>query len=190
MGVFSFLDKGGRIYVVNHSDIWINRTKLVDVSSDGYETVGYGAGRSFRNKLTWPEPLTPGTYDLILDLNVTGYNGVWTHIPGPVGYITDPIWYFNVTGRAGISIEKTASTNGACPGFDPLSVQLGDNVTYCFNVTNNGSVTLTNIDVNDDHYGPISLGTDTLAPGESTGGTATHTVNESDIPSSIPMTAR
>ena len=43
--------------------------------------------------------------------------------------------YFNVTGRAGISIEKTASTNGACPGFDPLAVSINDTVTYCFNVT-------------------------------------------------------
>ncbi|RCV63713.1 hypothetical protein C5S53_12475 [Methanophagales archaeon] len=31
---------GGRIYVVEHRDTWVNRTILTDVSSDGFETVG------------------------------------------------------------------------------------------------------------------------------------------------------
>lgn len=96
-----------------------------------------------------------------------------------MGNITDPIWDFNVTGPSGpgISVNKTASITGSCPGTDPLSVSIGDNVTYCFNVTNTGSETLINITVTDDKYGPVTLGTNTLESGNSTGGTITHLVN-------------
>jgi uncharacterized repeat protein (TIGR01451 family) len=121
-------------------------------------------------------------------LNCTGYNGVWTNITDPAGgYITDPRWSFTVTGlpRSEISIEKTASITGYCPGTDPLSVSIGDTVTYCFNVTNTGDVTLTDITAIDDLYGPVTLATTTLGPGESTGSSLTHFVTESDIPSLI-----
>jgi hypothetical protein len=80
-----------------------------------------------------------------------------------------------------ISVSKTASTNGVCPGTDPLAVSIGDTVTYCFNVSNTGDVSLTSVTVNDDIYGLVTLGTTTLAPGESTGGTLTHVVTESDV---------
>ncbi len=40
---------------------------------------------------------------------------------------------------------------------------------------------LTDVAVSDDHYGVILLGNDSLAPGESTGGMATHTVTEADV---------
>ena len=60
---------------------------------------------------------------------------------------------------------------------------IGDTVTYCYNVTNTGDVTLTGVTVNDDLYGSVTLGTTTLAPGESTEGTLTHVVVESDAPS-------
>ena len=69
---------------------------------------------------------------------------------------------------------KTASLTGTCPGSDPLAVSIGDTVTYCYNVTNTGDVTLTGIMVNDNIYGSVTLGTTTLAPGASTGGTLTH----------------
>jgi hypothetical protein len=171
---------GGRIYVVEHQEIWTNGTPLTDVSSDGYETVAWD---NYFFNLTWPTPLTPGTYDLILDLNVSGPGNyyVWTDIAdftGGAGNITDPIWRINVTG---IEVNKTASISGSCPGSDPLNASIGDTVTYCFNVTNTGVVPLTNVALDDDHYGPISLGKDTLAPGESTNGTATHNVSESGI---------
>jgi uncharacterized repeat protein (TIGR01451 family) len=80
----------------------------------------------------------------------------------------------------GISIEKTASLTGTCPGSDPLAVSIGDMVTYCYNVTNTGDVTLTGVTVNDNIYGSVTLGTTTLAPGESTVGKITHVVVESD----------
>jgi len=89
---------GGRIYVVEHQETWTNGTKLEDVSSDGYETVAWG--NSFFD-MAWPTPLTPGTYDLILDLNVSGYPHVWTDTGDPdpgEKRIIDPIWTITVTG--------------------------------------------------------------------------------------------
>ncbi len=108
---------GGMVYVVNHRDTWTNGTLLNDISG-GYEIVHWVGGPSrgyFDDILTWPKKLTPGEYDLILDLNCTGYNGVWTKIPdlSGVGYITDPIWPFTVAWPSGpdISINKTAYTS-------------------------------------------------------------------------------
>ena len=90
---------GGRLYVVVHKEAWDNGDTLTDVSG-GYETVAWD--NNFY-RMTWPTPLTPGTYDLILDLNVSGTENyyVWTDIDNP-GYgsenITDPIWTIYVTG--------------------------------------------------------------------------------------------
>jgi uncharacterized repeat protein (TIGR01451 family) len=67
---------------------------------------------------------------------------------------------------ADLSIVKTASLTGSCPGSDPLAVNISDTVTYCFNVTNTGDVNLTGVTVNDDIYGSVPLATTTLAPGE------------------------
>ncbi|KAF5436878.1 protein of unknown function DUF11 [Candidatus Methanophagaceae archaeon] len=178
---------GGRVYVVDHQETWTNGDPLIDVSSDGYETLPWS--NSFF-EMAWPKNLTPGTYDLILDLNVSGHPYVWTNVTNPgygEPYITDPIWTIYVTGPPGpgINVNKTATTNGVCPGSDPLSVSIGDTVTYCFNVTNTGDVTLTNITVMDDKYGAVSLGTAALGPGNSTGGTLTHLVTESEIPKVI-----
>ena len=86
---------------------------------------------------------------------------------------------------AGIEIEKTASITGSCPGTNPLLVHIGDTVTYCFNVTNTGDVTVTNITVTDDKYGPVAVLNTTLGPGETTFGTTTYIVTESDIPQVI-----
>lgn len=170
-------------YVVDHKETWVNGTILTDVSG-GYETLSWS--NSFF-EMAWPKNLTPGTYDLILDLDVSGYLGVWTNVTNPYPgelYITDPIWTIYVTGPPGpeIRIEKTASTTGVCPGSDPLAVYLDDTVTYCFEVTNIGNETLTDITVNDDIYGPVTLETTSLAPGETTGGTKTHSVTVSDLP--------
>ena len=171
---------------MEHRETWVNGTELTDVSG-GNETVAWD---NTIFEMAWPTPLTPGTYDLIIDLNVSGYLGVWTNVTNPSAgepYITDPIWTIYVTGPPGpeILINKTASTTGVCPGSDPLSVHIGDTVTYCFNVTNTGDETLTNITVTDDKYGPVTLVTTTLGPGISTGGTRTHIVTESDIPKVI-----
>ena len=96
---------GGRIYIVNHRDTWPNGTLLEDVSG-GYETVtwfgGYDDGCfGYDDILAWPADLTPGRYQLILDLNCTGHNGFYTNISDPrsgmTGYIKDRVWNFTVT---------------------------------------------------------------------------------------------
>jgi hypothetical protein len=80
-----------------------------------------------------------------------------------------------------IEVVKTASLDGLCPGSDPLAVSIPGTVTYCYNVTNTADVTLTGIKVTDDKLGDITLGKTTLAPGESTSGTASYNVTQADI---------
>ncbi|MBU1048741.1 DUF11 domain-containing protein, partial [Candidatus Bipolaricaulota bacterium] len=58
---------------------------------------------------------------------------------------------------------------------------VGNTITYTYNVTNTGNVTLSNITLSDDILGPISLAATTLAPGISTTGSATHVVNQADV---------
>jgi len=79
-----------------------------------------------------------------------------------------------------ILLDKQASTH---------LVNVGETITYTFNVTNNGDFTLTSVTVVDNMLGPIILGTTTLNPGESTQGTATYTVTAGDLPGPIVNTA-
>jgi len=67
---------------------------------------------------------------------------------------------------------------------DPAEVSsAGDVITYSYDVTNTGKVTLTGIVVTDDQAGGIDLTADELAPGASTSGTATYTVTQDNIDS-------
>ena len=72
-----------------------------------------------------------------------------------------------------ISIEKVA--------FPTTVSEPGTEVTYNYTVKNEGNITLTGIQVSDDKLSDITLLKDTLAPGESTTGTASYTVTEADI---------
>ena len=75
----------------------------------------------------------------------------------------------------GISLVKTA---------DPQAyLGVGDIITYTFNVTNTGNVTLTDIVVNDPLTGSVDLAVSpsTLAPGESGSATATYTTTQADV---------
>lgn len=57
----------------------------------------------------------------------------------------------------------------------------GQSVTYTYNVTNVGGVTLSSVNVTDTTFGQaIVMGTITLAPGASTTGTFTHTTTQKD----------
>lgn len=130
LGDYSSPDQGGRIFVVDHKVVWTNGDSLNDVSNDGIQAVSWDADGNFNYILTWPELLTAGRYDLILDLNV-GAGGIWTDS----GNITDPIWTFDVTVPAdGINIEKTAS---------PTAGPSGTDVTFTIAVENIGDSTLT-----------------------------------------------
>ncbi|SER44683.1 conserved repeat domain-containing protein, partial [Granulicatella balaenopterae] len=73
-----------------------------------------------------------------------------------------------------IKLEKTA---------DKTNLVVGETVTYTFTVTNTGNVTLTNVTATDDKLTPstITLETTTLAPGETTTGTGTYVVTQTDV---------
>jgi|GEM_PF-1784231 len=85
---------------------------------------------------------------------------------------TDPSNYFGVI--ATIDLEK--ATNGSDADESPgIYIPVGTPVTWTYVVTNTGNVTLTNLTLNDDKEGPITLDKTTLAPGEQATGTASGT---------------
>ncbi|WP_277602621.1 DUF7507 domain-containing protein [Macrococcus armenti] len=76
-------------------------------------------------------------------------------------------------GSANITLEKVA---------DKTLLNVGDNVTYTFKVTNTGTVTLKDIKLDDPMFKDgVTLEKTTLAPGESTTGKATHVVTQDEI---------
>ncbi|RCV63177.1 protein of unknown function DUF11, partial [Methanophagales archaeon] len=138
---------GGRVYVVNHQETWTNGTPLYDVSKDGKnETVSYdNLAPGYYFEMVWPTPLTPGTYDLILDLNVSGYPYVWTNITNPYSgsvYMEDPVWtiYVNGSEGPGIEVKKTANPTSGAPST---------NVNFSIVVTNTGDCRLNPVKVVD-----------------------------------------
>jgi uncharacterized repeat protein (TIGR01451 family) len=77
------------------------------------------------------------------------------------------------TPQPAIGVNKSVSPNRA---------SVGDTVTYTYVVTNTGNVTLTNVTLNDDRLGAISLPVTTLNPGQSTTVTVTYTIQPGDLP--------
>ena len=69
-----------------------------------------------------------------------------------------------------LSIAKTASTDGTCPGSELVTVLSGAQVTYCYAVTNTGDTAVSGIVVND-NGATVTLGD--LLPGQSSTGSAT-----------------
>ena len=84
-----------------------------------------------------------------------------------------------VPGTAALTLDKTAAAPTDVDG-DGL-IGAGDTIAYTFVVTNTGTVTLTNIAVNDPKVGTVSCPVTTLAPGESVTCTATYTLTQADI---------
>jgi uncharacterized repeat protein (TIGR01451 family) len=64
---------------------------------------------------------------------------------------------------------------------------VGDIITYTYTVTNTGNIDLTNVAVNDDKLGLITLSSSTLAPGDNTTGTATLTVTQDILDAGLPI---
>src|SRR5699024_10899037 len=78
---------------------------------------------------------------------------------------------------AGLIIEKTSDKEEV--------TKAGEEITYTFEVTNVGETTLEDVVVNDDMLAELDIEVEvdktTLAPGESTTGTAVYTVTQEDI---------
>ncbi len=89
----------------------------------------------------------------------------------------DPSHYYVFEPNPAIDIEKHTNGYDADHPRGPY-LNLGDTVTWEYIVTNTGDVTLSNIVVNDDKIGPITLPKTTLVPGESMTGTNTSTVTD------------
>ncbi|MCN9240555.1 hypothetical protein NGF19_07060 [Streptomyces sp. RY43-2] len=68
--------------------------------------------------------------------------------------------------------------------------RIGDQVEYAYTVTNDGSVPLTNVVVQDDRVADVVCEATTLAPGQSTTCTGTHTITQADVTPCNPPQAR
>jgi uncharacterized repeat protein (TIGR01451 family) len=64
----------------------------------------------------------------------------------------------------GLTIQKTASLDGTCPGAETVTALAGQTVTYCYTVTNSGDIAVDGITVSDDG---VTLAAGSLAPGQS-----------------------
>jgi hypothetical protein len=82
---------------------------------------------------------------------------------GPLGELVNPV----------LTVSKTASVSTA---------MVGQTLTYTYRVTNSGTLPITGLSGNDDKLGPVTFGTATLAPAQSTNGTLTYTIQSGDLP--------
>jgi len=85
-----------------------------------------------------------------------------------------------LTYTSSLQVTKTPSTKNA---------NVGETITYQFQVKNTGSVTINSLSLADDKLGGVTLDKATLLPGETANGTAEHLVVEGDLPGPITNTA-
>jgi len=71
---------------------------------------------------------------------------------------------------------------------DRSDASLGETITYTYTLTNSGDVSLSTVSAADDKLGPIGLGKDVLAPGETTTGISQLTVSAGLFPGPIVNT--
>jgi gliding motility-associated-like protein/uncharacterized repeat protein (TIGR01451 family) len=79
----------------------------------------------------------------------------------------------SISQDASVLIEKTANKT--------IVSSANEIITYTYEVTNDGNITLTNVSVSDDKLGAVTLDETTLIPGGVTEGTKTYTVTQADI---------
>lgn len=79
----------------------------------------------------------------------------------------------------GLTLDKTISLNGSCPGSDPVDVPPNTGVTYCYTVTNNTGTTYGSHTLIDSQLGSISVPSCTLPPAGTCSATAPATITMS-----------
>ncbi len=134
--------------------------------------------------------ITPGQTTLASGETTTG-TGIYTvlerDLPGPLTNIVTVA----ATDSQNQPVTTTATATVALTYTTKLEVAkvsstgtaaVGSTITYSYTVKNSGTVTINGLTANDDKLGTIALGTNTLAPGASANGSATHLVVEADLP--------
>jgi hypothetical protein len=88
-----------------------------------------------------------------------------TPLFGPNVTATDDSYYYGSSPIISVVKRTNGVTATSAPG--PY-IKVGDPVTWTYEVSNDGNVTLTGIEVTDSQLGAISCPTDTLDPGQTT----------------------
>ena len=95
-----------------------------------------------------------------------------------------------VTGRATATVQLTyTATLQVTKTPSTTTANVGETVTYQFQVKNTGSVTINSLSLVDDKLGSVTLDRNSLLPGETANGTATHLVVEGDLPGPLTNVA-
>jgi hypothetical protein len=154
-------------------DYWANYANFagvdflnLDISTDG--------GTNWTTLLSWNEDHHPSGMRVApgenVNLDLTAYAGnsnvlLRWHYFDP-GTSTAQDWYAQVdeialscTSGPSIALNKTVGTDpNICATTDNIYVPVGSDVTYCYEVTNTGTVTFTLHDLDDSELGPILSG--------------------------------
>ncbi|MGB7000572.1 MAG: DUF11 domain-containing protein [Halobacteriota archaeon] len=140
------------INVTNTGDCTLDPVKVVDTLPEGMSYVSSDPpADTYDGSIIWDDVGS-------LDVNESTTITLVAHIDsGPAGTLTN-------------NVVATGIPKDSMCGH----IYHNATVTYCYNVTNTGDVSLTNVTVNDNIYGAVTVGTTTLAPGESILGTVTH----------------
>ncbi|MCX6673295.1 MAG: hypothetical protein NTY37_05910 [Methanothrix sp.] len=117
-----------------------------------------------------------------------------TDLPGPLTNVATATGTDSqgvaVTGQATASITLTyTATLQVTKTPSATTANVGETVTYQFQVKNAGSVTINALALNDDKLGVVTLDKNSLAPGETANGSATHLVVETDLPGPLTNVA-
>ncbi|MDD4446885.1 MAG: hypothetical protein PHN61_04325, partial [Methanothrix sp.] len=117
-----------------------------------------------------------------------------TDLPGPLTNIATATGTDSqgvaVTGRATATVQLTyTATLQVTKTPSTTTANVGETVTYQFQVRNTGSVTINSLTLVDDRLGAVTLDRDSLSPGEAANGTATHLVVEGDLPGPLTNVA-
>ena len=115
------------------------------------------------------------------------YTIVETDLPGPLSNVATASGTDSqgkaVTAQAKASVELTYTAAMEVAKLASATTSgVGDSVTYTYTVRNTGTVTIKGLKLVDDKLKDIKVDKDTLAPGDTATGSATHLVVEADLP--------
>ena len=116
-------------------------------------------------------------YDIDCDDENSGTPSTWTIATRQLTLNVDPGETIRCTSYSSAPGEIEVGQSASI-----IQAKVGDTVEYTYQITNSGSVTLTDIVAVDDQLGPLALSTTTLAPGAAVTSAKSYTVLEADLP--------